>query len=413
MHTENKSSADRSLATETLSQIYERHDGEKDNDYRMRIEGLFDDIEPRCGLLKFENSQYFFWHHTFQEFLTAVYIVYTSTDYEKAISAYWDEDHYKEVIELYIAYLSIENRRWANQIVENIMKAKEKAPFERWLLASRSIIDIHQDTREKNVLNTARERLLAIIKTNVKPKIRAEAGEILGWLGDTRNLKEFIPVAEGKYTLRQGEVDIKPFELGKYPVTNSWFEEFIKDGGYKNKDYWSEEGKKWLEEEKAEQPELWNVRIWKCPNSPVVGVSWYEAYAFARWLTIELNDGYKYRLPDENEWEAAASGLERREYPWGNEWDKNKCNNYEIQIGKTTPVGIFKRGDTPEGIADLSGNVWEWTNSWYQDTFSRPFVMRGGSWYFFSSYYLSAFRSEDPGFRSGYTGFRCSRTLTH
>ncbi|MCP4374370.1 MAG: SUMF1/EgtB/PvdO family nonheme iron enzyme, partial [Deltaproteobacteria bacterium] len=401
---------DRVFFTEILKLVYEKDDGEKDNDYRKRIEDLFDYIEPRCGLLRFEKSQYLFWHLTFQEFLTAVYIVYTSTDYEKVIRAYWDDEHYKEVIELYIGYLSIENRKWANHIVENIVKAEEKAPFKRWLLASKSIIDIHKDSREKNALNTARERLLTIINTNIEPKIRVEAGETLGWLGDTRDLKEFILVEEGKYTLSQGEVDISSFEIGKYPVTNCWFEEFINASGYKNKEYWSDEGKMWLKRLKAEQPERWNDRKWKCPNSPVVGVSWYEVYAFTRWLTIELNDGYEYSLPDENEWEAVASGRERRKYTWGNEWDKDKCNNNEINIEKTSPVGIFKRGNSPEGIADLSGNVWEWTDSWYDEK-KKKFVLRGGSWGSACDNCWWAYRHRnEPGIRNN-IGFRCARTL--
>ena len=412
MHAEGVRGVDRSFATETLSQVYEKYDGEKVNAYRKRIEGLFDNIEPECGLLRFENGQYFFWHLTFQEFLTAVYIVDNNTDYEGAISNYWDNDGYKEVIELYIGYLSIQNKRWANRIVEDIVKTEEQAPFKRWLLVSKSMIDIHQDTREKNVLNKARERLSSIIKNDVGPRILVEAGETLGWLGDTRDLKEFIPVAGGKYKLSEGKANIKPFEMGKYPVTNKWFEEFIKAGGYKNKEYWNDGGKKWLDENKIEQPEYWNERKWKCPNAPVVGVSWNEAYAFTRWLTIELDDGYKYRLPDEDEWEAAASGHEGRKYPWDDKWDKNKCNNREIKINKTSPVGIFKKGNTPDGIADLSGNVLEWTGSYYDKDKDR-YVLRGGSWNNGSGSCRCACRIRFNQ-ASGYlnVGFRCARTLT-
>jgi formylglycine-generating enzyme required for sulfatase activity len=97
-----------------------------------------------------------------------------------------------------------------------------------------------------------------------------------------------------------------------------------------------------------------------------VGVSWYEAYAFTRWLTLERNDGHKYSLLSENQWQAAAAGFDGRKYPWGDKWDKNKCNSRESKIGKISPVGVFKRGNTPEGVVDLSGNVWEWTQSDYR-----------------------------------------------
>ena len=212
----------------------------------------------------------------------------------------------------------------------------------------------------------ARKRLLSIIDNGVKPDILVEAGEILGWIGDSRELDEFIPIAGGTYTLNLNIVTLDRFEIGKYPVTNKWFKEFIKDGGYENRDYWSAEGIKWLDYSKATQPALWNHHKWKCPNSPVVGVSWYESYAFTRWLTIERNDGYEYKLLDENEWEAIASGgcwEKGRNFSWGDLWDKNKCNNSEIKIKKPSPVGIFKNGETIDGISDLCGNVWEWTSS--------------------------------------------------
>ena len=256
-------------------------------------------------------------------------------------------------------------------------------------------------------------------------------------------MKEFVRVKDGKYSVSSGKVTLKYFEIGKYPVTNSWFEEFITAGGCKNKDYWSAEGKKWLEHTRAEHPGLWNERKWKCPNAPVVGVSWYEAYAFTRWLTALLNDGFEYRLPDENEWEAAASGLEKREYPWGNGWDKTKCNNSEINIEKTSPVGIFKKGNTPDGISDMAGNVWEWTVSDYHskkvlndfafdkemqkilderkyDKYSLKMgekerqlpVVRGGAWNSVSNYCRCALRNWfDPNFRLSSIGFRCARTL--
>lgn len=443
IHSKGGSGTDRTVALSILKEIYKKEDKESEESYKERIEHLFDNnIEPNCGLLKFENGQHCFAHLTFQEFLTALYIVDNNTDYNKAIEEYWGNDRYKEVIELYIGYLSIENKTWANQIVRNIVENGDKKPFKEWLLASKSLIDIHKDRRDEEVLEKSRNRLLEIIDTDAEPKILVEAGETLGWLGDTRNLKEFIRVAGGKYELSKGEVEIKPFELGKYPVTNSWFEEFIKAGGYKNMNYWTEEGKKRLEYTKAEKPAFWNERKWKCPNAPVVGVSWYEAFAFTSWLT-SLCDGYEYWLPDEDEWEAAATGFEKREYPWGNAWDKTKCNNYEIKIEKTSPVGIFKRGNTPEGILDMSGNVWEWTLSNYHSrkklndfTFDEEIqkiidernygenllkfgekdlklpVVRGGSWINASNNCrCTNRRGYNPYRRSNGLGFRCARTL--
>ncbi len=443
MHTEELRGVDRSFAIEALKSVYEK-EGMKEKEYTKWIQNQFDLIEPNCGLLRFDGGQYNFWHLTFQEFLTAVYIVDNRTDYEDAISGYWSSGWYNEVIELYISYLSIEHKTWANQIVESIVATKDHAPFHKWLLASKSMVDMHKDRRNTKVLEKSKKLLLGIIDNKPKPEILMEAGEILGWLDDTRDLKGFIPVVGGKYKLENSPVDIKPFEIGKYPVTNSWFEEFIKADGYKKGEYWSKEGLRWLAHTKAEHPALWNERKWKSPNSPVVGVSWYEAYAFTEWLSAVDNKGCKYRLLEEYEWEAAAAGIKGRKYPWGNEWDKNRCNNGETGLNKTSPVGVFKDGNTPDDISDLSGNVWEWTTSDYHSrkplndfAFDEDLqklldegktdeyisklgekdrelsVLRGGSWYCDSGGCRCAFRYRyGPNVRSGIIGFRCARTLT-
>ena len=449
MHSKGVKGKDRDFVIGVLRKVYDRQDGEEVKNYRIRIERLFNDIEPNCGLLKLEDGEYQFWHLTFQEYLTARYIIDDSTDPVTGVDQHWGDDWYNEVIELYIGSLSIKNRNTANKIVENIVNSNDKKPYKRWRLASRSLIDIHKTRRNKGALGKARKRQLEIIDTDINPKILVDAGEIIGWLGDTRNLKEFIKILdkEKKCNLSQGKVTIKPFEIGKFPVTNSWFAEFIRAGGYKNREYWSKEGVKWLKYTNAERSISWGDRRCNCPNSPVEGVSWYEAYAFTRWLTIELKDEYEYRLPDKNEWEITAAGSEGRVYPWGNEWDKNRCNNKEIKIGRTSPVGIFKKGKTPEGVFDLGGNVLEWTISdsysenlledftfikkrykiwnqglWQIDDIEQP-VMCGSCYYLEKdddSYRCDTHTSEEPyagdyhflGYSSGGFGFRCARTLT-
>ncbi len=441
MHAEGTRGVDRVFATKILKSTQARHEGESEGNYRSRIEKLFDDIEPKCGLMKFEDGQYMFWHLTFQEFLTAVYIVDNNTDYAFAIKDYWDVDRYQEVIELYIGYLSIENKKWANQIVANTLEAEDEEPYKKWLLASRSMIDIHKDRREDKVLDMAKERLWNIIDAAPEPKVIVEAGEIIGWLGEVRDLQEFVPVKAGKYGLELGKVTIKSFQIGKYPVTNQWFEDFVKAGGYQDQKYWTNEGKKWLKYTETEHPVLWNERKWRCPNSPVVGVCWYEAAAFARWLTLERDDAYVYRLPDENEWEAAASGFEGREYSWGNDWEDGRCNSDEAKVERTSPVGVFELSNTPDGIADLSGNMWEWTTSDYhsehnlddfrfdkdmqklwdeqkyeelgsklEDKNRQLPVLRGGSWGGPADFCRCAIRDRYfPVSRYYLVGFRCAR----
>lgn len=440
MQKENLKGVDKVFAVDLLKSCFVKKAEEDEKSYKNRMEKLFDEIEPKCGLLRYENGQYISWHLTFQEFLTANYIVDNNTDYGAAINEYWDMERYKEVIELYIGYLSMENKKWANKVVKDVIETSDKSHLKKWMLASKSMIDIHKDRREEDVLIRIRNRMLEIIDDKEEPKTLVEAGEILGWLRDPRDLKEFIPVKGGEYKLQDGIVKIKSFEIARYPVTNNWFEEFIKSDGYKNKDYWTDEGKKWLDYTKSEQPRLWDDRKWKCPNSPVVGISWYEAYAFTKWLTLEKNDGYKYRLLNENEWEATAAGHKGRQYPWGNKWDKNRCNNDETKLNKTSPVGIFLKGNTPEGISDLSGNAWEWTSSGYHskkllkdfmfdvelmELWDKDFstylskldekdrklpVLRGGSWNVSSNDCRCAFRYRlFPMYRFIIIGFRCAR----
>jgi formylglycine-generating enzyme required for sulfatase activity/tRNA A-37 threonylcarbamoyl transferase component Bud32 len=134
---------------------------------------------------------------------------------------------------------------------------------------------------------------------------------------------------------------------------------------------------------------------------PVVNVSWSDAIEYCRWLNsfleTELPPNLYFRLPTEAEWEKAARGTDGREYPWGNQFDKNKCNTGQGIDGakyNATPVGLYSpQGDSPYGCADMSGNVWEWTCSLYKN---YPFditnivektsgsdtpVLRGGSWF--------------------------------
>jgi len=260
----------------------------------------------------------------------------------------------------------MEHKKVANDIVAKALNTGDTVPFGRWRLACRSLLDIHEKRREAGVASLARQRLIEIIDEGAEPKALADAGETLGWLGDTRKLQTFAAIEGGDYDLEElGPHTIEPFEISRYPVTNSWFAEFKAAGGYTTESFWSPEGKKWRQQNTPEQPMFWDERRWKCPNAPVVGVCWYEADAFCRWLTTEQKDGHTYFLPSEVQWQAAAAGNEKRKYPWGKEITPDHCNYDDTKLEKTSAAGIFKIGQTPEGVADLAGNVWEWTASDY------------------------------------------------
>jgi formylglycine-generating enzyme required for sulfatase activity len=187
----------------------------------------------------------------------------------------------------------------------------------------------------------------------------------------------------------------------------------------------------WYPVEAHEQPYLWNNPAYNAPNQPVVGVTWYEAMAYCAWLGERLlaqkedladllsGGAWQVRLPTEAEWEWAAGGPEHRQYPWGDEFDVDKTNTLDGRVLGTTPVGAYPGGAATCGALDMSGNVYEWTRSLYQeypyrqdDGRENPLAegrraLRGGSW---SSYRRNArvpSRYDDlPVFFDGTLGFR-------
>ena len=218
-------------------------------------------------------------------------------------------------------------------------------------------------------------------------------------------LDEMVEVPAGKFQFGD---DKKPVEIAEsfyidvYPVTNQQYEVFIKDKGYQNDNYWSKEGRKWRNEDTITLPRYWDNEKWNQPEHPVVGVSFYEAEAYAQWAKKEL--------PTEQQWERAARGTDGREYPWEGEFDKEKCNTRESGIGKTSRVTLYPNGISPAGCYDMAGNVWEWTESPYDED-RDSFVLRGGSWSYFQEFARCVIRTGgDPDGRFGRVGFRCVRT---
>lgn len=228
------------------------------------------------------------------------------------------------------------------------------------------------------------------------------------WVGlDNEGPAHLCPVAE--------------YWIDRYPVTCRQYRQFMDAGGYQTSRWWSPEGWQWRQQRQISQPLYWqDGPPWD--NSPVYGVSWYEADAYARYAGK--------RLPTEAEWEKAAlwSPVTGRSqpYPWGAASPAAHHGNYGHRLGAPTPVNAFPAGASPSGCMDMLGNVWEWTSSpflpydkfkaypyqGYSQTYfdGDHYVLRGGSW-------ATQQWCLRPTFRNWYTrevrqlfcGFRCVR----
>ena len=163
----------------------------------------------------------------------------------------------------------------------------------------------------------------------------------------------------------QHRLELPDYWIGKTPVTNAQFRPFVQGDGYTNQTYWTAVGWQWREQEKIVTPYYWNEAKWNGDSYPVVGVSWFEAVAYCRWLSAQV--GVEFRLPSEAEWEKAARGSDGRIWPWGNTWEDKRCNSAKgrfsvvrLFTGRTTPVDQYSNGASLYGVFDMAGNVRDW-----------------------------------------------------
>lgn len=410
--------------------------GKLPQQYNGDIHIFFEEIEPRCGLLKRGGEgELEFFHLTFQEFLAARHLQYTEIDYKQYLEKPW----WEETILLYTGLFEREYKDKANRLADEIMDYfhKDKRCLRRlWLLRAKALRDLQEFKRDNAILGKARTKLLAIIGSQA-PSLeeRFEAGEILGQLGDpciNALSPSIVTIPAGKFPIGSEKYDrekpvrriyLDEFMIGKYPVTNQEFRAFIDDKGYETKDYWTPEGWRWRQEQKVSEPRYWHDRQWNGPNFPVVGVNWYEAAAYAAWLSKKT--GNRYCLPTEAQWEKAARGSYGLIYPWGDTFEKNMCNSAESGLDRTSPVGIFPGGVSPYGCLDMAGNVWEWCGDWYDEKYynespsknpqgpvsgGEKRVMRGGSWNYLSDFLRCASRGNGtPRLKFSHVGFRVVR----
>jgi formylglycine-generating enzyme required for sulfatase activity/energy-coupling factor transporter ATP-binding protein EcfA2 len=428
---------------------------------------FLDDVRQYSGLLAERGPDaYGFVHLTFEEYLAARHIVFQGQVNEQKslelLCKHAYDPAWREVILLALGYLGLianEEEKTA-LFVRGLLNDEPPADHlgENVELAGSALKDIGRVSVGEDCWKEAIDRLLTTM-TNSAPTIivRAKCSDVLGVLGDPRLEKmQWCEVPEGAFlmgctedeaeiilkeriefyevqswnfstedvqrwfqriqrTVPQHSIFLPRFHIKKFSVTNQEFHVFWKNGGYREKRWWSIAGFYWLnrspddEEEmnlrKAQrrngrtEPALWNDVEWGIPNRPVVGVTWHEATSYCAWLneqmqlTGEIPDGYIVRLPTEAEWEKAARGTDGRFWPWGNEWEDNYANTHDANLSTTSSVGIFHAGASCYNAFDMAGNSRDWCNSLlaqypYDPKDGRERVnadgeraLRGGSWF--------------------------------
>lgn len=197
-------------------------------------------------------------------------------------------------------------------------------------------------------------------------------------------------------------LELPTFHIGRAPVTNAQYLRFLEA----NPDYPAP----FLDEPEADRFN-WDRETRRYPagrgDHPVVLVSWEDALVYCRWAG--------FRLPSEEEWEKAARGVDGRRYPWGDRDVDPRTANYGRHPGETTPVESYSpHSDSPFGVADAAGNVWEWTASWFDlggaDDRHAERVLRGGAWDSEELELQCDYRLGRPGgFRWPTIGFRVAK----
>jgi len=339
----------------------------------------------------------------------------------------------------------------ASAVVRALIQREPGEPGQAAVLAGEAV----HDAWPGGVTREARKDVIeALVRTmrddgRVPPVTRAAAGRALAKLGDPRRgvglNEESLPdilwserIEPGPFVMgNTKETDEMayddeapqftchlitcPYRISRYPITVAQYRAFVEAGGYRERRYWTRAGWAWKEESGITGPEDYGEPF-TLDNHPQVGVSWYEAVAFTRWLSEQT--GLDIRLPTEAQWERAARHTDGRRYPWSSDPqarpDPNKMNYNETDIDSTSAVGCFPGGKAECGAEDMSGNIWEWCSTKWRDDYDEyekkvddglegdeGRVLRGGS---FGSYHGGARCAVrvryDPSGRDWGNGFR-------
>ncbi|MDI6770160.1 MAG: SUMF1/EgtB/PvdO family nonheme iron enzyme [Anaerolineales bacterium] len=445
--------------------------------YKPYVNELIAQTRQRGTLLEERGGLYRFIHLSFQEFLVGRYLVQNFSDADQLVSFLEHEliadSWWREPILLLVGYQDliapIQARRILLRLAGLDENAKKRArqPFDLQLAACELAATAYLECKSQAVdlKEQFKTHLLALHQSSKRnrwtPGILASAMDGLDRLGfQPDDLYEFVPI--------EGRDSIPPYRIGKYPVTNAQYERFLRPENFSEKEgkqfwldfpkfsepdkndnikemgKWGDEAWDWLQRAKEDKDYLVEnsvlyPRYWRDPrfglarrNAPLVGISWYEANAYCKWL-LERWDGLEegqckdnpplekikeIRLPTEVDWIAAAGGVGKGKDKDRFAWDKpGEVTNDEQEvyrhanvrqvIGRTTPVWMYPQGESyPHKVMDMSGNVWEWQAN-FRDSDRDWLALRGGSWYnYLGNARVSIRNYNHPNLRIYFIGFR-------
>ena len=371
----------REILTDALAQR-----GESEN-----VEPFVRAMRQRGGLFEERGEQFQFMHLTFQEFLAAEYLANEWRTHHDQLAKWVTDSWWRETLLLTIGKLDSPIPFSQRQAFIDALLKLRRSPdvvVAAAEVVTLGLLDLRQ--LDNTLRQRAQKRLTNIFSdstflSSVSPPLRVNAGIALAQIGDPRpnvitvDGMEFCYVPAGPFWMGNddGDNDQKPLHqvdipygywIARYPVSNAQFEEFVKDAGYQEERFWTEAKEEgewkngkvgWSWKGKGRARPYNHGLPYNLPNHPVVGVNWYEALAFTRWLGERW--GSKARLPSEAEWEKAARGgikiplaplirpatqldngpslpmqsnpNPQRCYPWGNQPDKMLINFEESGIG--------------------------------------------------------------------------------
>lgn len=455
--------------------------GHEDAELRQLVEHFMRHARNETGLLTERSlGQIGFFHLTLEEYMAAVEIARQDSDTRfTMLEKHWQNPRWQEVILLTAGDLDQRgNKQFLESFLLHLLHLEGDPPGHSALLAGRALADVGARRVKESITKDIRAALRFVMqdtdsdtgKPNEPARIpiesRADAADTLDELG-------YVP--DDLYGFAQIPNDGTPeFWLAKHPVANLQYQRFLDAPDFADEKYWVDfpkydqngermeqtwggEGfeflQRYLKDTDDSDGKVLFPRYWLNPRfgiarrtAPVVGISWYEANAYCKWLThnwqsqpeaeflSSVTSPMLFHLPTEPEWIRAAGGLgepivskdkdgkeiKRHRFPWdeaGKVTPEPKSRDDEIMqeiirranvqqsVGRTTPAGMYPLGRV-NGLWDMSGNVWEWQAN-YRDNDHDFLGLRGGSWYLSRVLARVSFRNFDhPYLWNNSFGFR-------